>query len=667
MTGAEGIGILPVKDTTAGIAGVFDQVLQQMQRSGPVPAPGVGPGVVLESIPTLAVPDAPPTQEYPEALLQKLARLLKLGLDQSAICAPAPESKAAAPKHIPTTEDTPPEESAGDHATPVVEVLDPEPQPEAVLRVLHAIIEAVSVSSSGEQVASLLFLPQAGTATSPAVTPDSSVKIGGEKTAPSSDGPPADTALSDIAPLVADVLVAFLAQQSAAALPPASSGAGLSIVSDDAAATVPNPIVEHLTSVVRQALINLERDLNERTAQAQPVGAPIPNTAETLSDKAPASNEAIAETLALRLLQRMSAASDIADVPRDRAATHTPAGMVDEKGPASVMGVPSDAAGRAIVGSDSGQGTATAVIRSLPAQSLAFFQRSSASSDDNTIVSDAAHISIGGPSSEQGVAPSIIRSHPAQDEGGYGRSWQEAEVSHRPIWLQQGHALGGTSSSSDEAPDAHPLQAELRIAITETTVAEHHSEAPHDRPQEWPEAPSLNVRSDAPVDRGVNTPLFTVKDPIPAEAGPASDSAKAPVQPPDPPGEHEWKQSTSSMNLEVDQPDIGRVRLHVSLSGDRVYANVTTEQSGVREYLLTQQSRLESGLQTHGLHMGGFDVAVDQQGRDGQTSRQAPPWAGMGSPSSGQQTLVEREPDTSLMPTADAEHIREGRGLSLFI
>lgn len=86
------------------------------------------------------------------------------------------------------------------------------------------------------------------------------------------------------------------------------------------------------------------------------------------------------------------------------------------------------------------------------------------------------------------------------------------------------------------------------------------------------------------------------------------------------PPQQEWTELEAnsphpSIHLEVDPDDVGRVRLHVSLAGDRVYANVITEHAGVRDYLLSEQPRLQGGLSAQGLEIGGFQVAVEQQGR----------------------------------------------------
>jgi hypothetical protein len=78
-----------------------------------------------------------------------------------------------------------------------------------------------------------------------------------------------------------------------------------------------------------------------------------------------------------------------------------------------------------------------------------------------------------------------------------------------------------------------------------------------------------------------------------------------------------------SVSLEVYPPDVGRVRLHVALAGERVYASVVTEQAGVRDYLLTQEPRLAGGLSAQGLEIGAFQVAVEHQGEGKPDHREA--------------------------------------------
>ena len=81
-----------------------------------------------------------------------------------------------------------------------------------------------------------------------------------------------------------------------------------------------------------------------------------------------------------------------------------------------------------------------------------------------------------------------------------------------------------------------------------------------------------------------------------------------------------------SVNLEVSPPEVGRVRLHVALAGERIYASVITEHAGVRDYLLAEQPRLEGGLSAKGLEMGSFQVAVEHQEAGNRDKRNPLEW-----------------------------------------
>ncbi|HSE58985.1 MAG TPA: flagellar hook-length control protein FliK [Nitrospiraceae bacterium] len=71
-----------------------------------------------------------------------------------------------------------------------------------------------------------------------------------------------------------------------------------------------------------------------------------------------------------------------------------------------------------------------------------------------------------------------------------------------------------------------------------------------------------------------------------------------------------------AMRLELQSPDGPPLRLHVSLVEQTVYAKVVTDQPDVQDFLLRNQSRLESQLHSHGLEMGQFSVSVDRQGQE---------------------------------------------------
>lgn len=85
----------------------------------------------------------------------------------------------------------------------------------------------------------------------------------------------------------------------------------------------------------------------------------------------------------------------------------------------------------------------------------------------------------------------------------------------------------------------------------------------------------------------------------------------------------ERRQGSASVHLEVQPPDLGRVRVHVALADQRVYATVITEQTELHDFLMKSHGRLQADLSTYGLDMGGFRVAVDSQGH----GRSDPSWS----------------------------------------
>ncbi|MEX5214329.1 MAG: flagellar hook-length control protein FliK [Nitrospiraceae bacterium] len=70
-----------------------------------------------------------------------------------------------------------------------------------------------------------------------------------------------------------------------------------------------------------------------------------------------------------------------------------------------------------------------------------------------------------------------------------------------------------------------------------------------------------------------------------------------------------------ALRLELQSPDGPPVRLHVSLVEQTVHATVMTDHTEVQDFLLKNQSRLESQLHHHGLEMGQFSVLVDREGQ----------------------------------------------------
>lgn len=92
-------------------------------------------------------------------------------------------------------------------------------------------------------------------------------------------------------------------------------------------------------------------------------------------------------------------------------------------------------------------------------------------------------------------------------------------------------------------------------------------------------------------------------------------SLSEPIRPALQPGASWDPLAPRAMRLELQSSDGPPVRVHVSLVEQTVYAKVVTDQTEVQDFLLRNQSRLESQLNNHGLEMGQFFVLVDRQGQ----------------------------------------------------
>jgi hypothetical protein len=72
----------------------------------------------------------------------------------------------------------------------------------------------------------------------------------------------------------------------------------------------------------------------------------------------------------------------------------------------------------------------------------------------------------------------------------------------------------------------------------------------------------------------------------------------------------------ASVRFEVQQGDMGRIRVHVSVVDHTVYTNVMTERVEAHDFLVKGSERYEAGLAAHGLDVGRFQVDVQGQGRE---------------------------------------------------
>ena len=72
----------------------------------------------------------------------------------------------------------------------------------------------------------------------------------------------------------------------------------------------------------------------------------------------------------------------------------------------------------------------------------------------------------------------------------------------------------------------------------------------------------------------------------------------------------------ASVRFEVQQGDMGRIRVHVSVVDHTVYTNVMTERIEAHDFLVKGSERYEAGLAAHGLDVGRFQVDVQGQSRE---------------------------------------------------
>ena len=72
----------------------------------------------------------------------------------------------------------------------------------------------------------------------------------------------------------------------------------------------------------------------------------------------------------------------------------------------------------------------------------------------------------------------------------------------------------------------------------------------------------------------------------------------------------------ASVRFEVQQADMGRIRVHVSVVDHTVYTNVLTERIDAHDFLVKGSERYEAGLAAHGLDVGRFQVDVQGQSRE---------------------------------------------------
>jgi flagellar hook-length control protein FliK len=209
--------------------------------------------------------------------------------------------------------------------------------------------------------------------------------------------------------------------------------------------------------------------------------------------------------------------------------------------------------------------------------------------------------------------------------------------------LQEKAFAADDAVSGEPSPGVLPLHGESPAQEQKQEHGEHAQErvagASAQQPGASPHQPAPN--SHFAIQLGESTSDHAPDPPHPGGVQPAH-----PVE--------EWaapgRSGQPSVSLEVQPPEVGRVRLHVALAGERVYATVITEQAGVRDYLLTQEPRLAGGLSAQGLEIGAFQVAVEHQGEGQPDYREAAAWVRPGN-QDGARGQINPEPESPGGPT----------------
>lgn len=73
--------------------------------------------------------------------------------------------------------------------------------------------------------------------------------------------------------------------------------------------------------------------------------------------------------------------------------------------------------------------------------------------------------------------------------------------------------------------------------------------------------------------------------------------------------------TTPALTVEVNQPDLGLVRVRVAQSDRTIHAHVVTDQAEVGRFLTAHEDRLDATFQASGLDLGQFHVQVGTQGQ----------------------------------------------------
>lgn len=114
-----------------------------------------------------------------------------------------------------------------------------------------------------------------------------------------------------------------------------------------------------------------------------------------------------------------------------------------------------------------------------------------------------------------------------------------------------------------------------------------------------------------------------------------------------------------AVQVNLDQEELGRLRVRVVLADSTVHTRVTTEYADLGQFLMDRRDHLESALHASGLDVGQFKVHIDRQG----SGQSADDWM---TRSFGDEFDRPRGRHEPMRADADATPVAEPHGLSVF-
>lgn len=159
-----------------------------------------------------------------------------------------------------------------------------------------------------------------------------------------------------------------------------------------------------------------------------------------------------------------------------------------------------------------------------------------------------------------------------------------------------------------------------------------------------PRTPSTSSLGATPSDHG-REPALMRADTVPRQA--------------DGFGTSRGTQTVHAVQVNLDQEELGRLRVRVVLADSTVHTRVTTEYADLGQFLMDRREQLESALHASGLDVGQFKVHIDRQG----SGQSADDWMTRSFGDESHQPRGRHEP---MRPDADAPSVAEAHGLSVF-